>query len=144
VKHFGVSNFSPSQFELLDNEFPLVTNQVEISLTETKSFYDGTIDQLMLRNLRPMAWSVMGNYFSENSGQNLRIKKVLNELAPKYNATENQLLLAFILKHPARILPVIGTSNAETLVTLANGLRAELSREDWFKLLEASRGTAVE
>lgn len=144
VKHFGVSNFSPSQFELLDSEFPLVTNQIEVSVNETKAFYNGTLDQLMLKKLRPMAWSVMGNYFSENSEQNLRIKKVLNELAPKYDATENQLLLAFILKHPARILPVIGTSNAETLVTLANGLRAELSREDWFKLLEASRGTAVE
>ncbi len=144
VRHFGVSNFSASQFEMIDNVFPLVTNQIEISLNHTKAFYDGTLDQLMKKKLRPMAWSVMGKYFSEVSEQNLRIKKVLEKMTSKYDASENQLLLAFILKHPAKILPIIGTSNAETLVKLSKSLHISLSREDWFKLLQASRGTEVE
>ena len=99
VRHFGVSNFSPSQFDLINDAFPLITNQIEVSVNHTDSFYDGTLDQMMLKKLQPMAWSVMGNYFSENSEQNSRIKKVLEELCPKYDAEENQILLAFILKH---------------------------------------------
>lgn len=144
VRHFGVSNFSVSQFELIDSSFPIITNQVEISVNETKAFYDGTLDQLMTKKLKPMAWSVMGNYFSQVSEQNLRIKKVLSELCEKYEADENQILLAFILKHPANILPVIGTSNPETLLKLSKSPQFPLSREDWFRLLEASRGIEVE
>ncbi|KIA83513.1 aldo/keto reductase [Kaistella solincola] len=140
VKHFGVSNFSPLQFDLINDAFPLITNQVEISINETKAFYDGTLDQMMLKNLQPMAWSVLGNYFTGISDQNLRIKKVTSELSEKYHAEENQILLAFILKHPARILPVIGTSRAEKIVELKKSLDLELDREDWFWLLEASSG----
>ena len=144
VLNFGVSNFSPAQFELIDSLFPLVTNQVEISLNQTKSFYDGTLDQLMLRKLQPMAWSVMGNYFTEKSAQNSRIKLVLEELCAKYDAEENQLLLAFILKHPAKILPVIGTSKVSTLLKLREATEINLERTDWFRLLEASRGIKVD
>ncbi|SFI64407.1 Predicted oxidoreductase [Kaistella treverensis] len=144
VKHFGVSNFSPSQFDLINDAFPLITNQVEISINETKAFCDGTLDQMMLKNLQPMAWSVLGNFFTGKTDQNLRIKKVLSQLCEKYNAEENQILLAFILKHPARILPVIGSSRAEKIVELKESLDLELSREDWFWLLEASTGKEVD
>ena len=86
----------------------------------------------------------MGNYFSENSEQNSRIKKVLEELCPKYDAEENQILLAFILKHPSKILPVIGTSKAETIKKFKEVLNLSLEREDWFKLLKASQGKEVD
>lgn len=144
VRHFGVSNFSPSQFDLINNSFPIITNQIEISLNQTKSFYDGTLDQMILKNLQPMAWSVMGNYFSEKSEENLRIKKILTILCEKYDAAENQILLAFILKHPAHILPVIGTSRVENLIKLKNSLLLNLEQEDWFKLLEAKEGKEVD
>ncbi len=144
VRHFGVSNFSPSQFDLINDAFPLITNQIEVSVNHTDSFYDGTLDQMMLKKLQPMAWSVMGNYFSENSEQNSRIKKVLEELCPKYDAEENQILLAFILKHPAKILPVIGTSKAETIKKFKEVLNLSLEREDWFKLLKASQGKELD
>lgn len=144
VRHFGVSNFSPSQFDLMNDAFPLITNQIEVSVNHTDSFYDGTLDQMMLKKLQPMAWSVMGNYFSENSEQNSRIKKVLEELCPKYDAEENQILLAFILKHPAKILPVIGTSKTETIKKFKEVLNLSLEREDWFKLLKASQGKEVD
>jgi predicted oxidoreductase len=144
VRHFGVSNFSTSQFDLINDAFPLITNQVEISINETKAFYDGTLDQMLLKNLQPMAWSVLGNYFTGNSEQNSRIWKVALELCQKYDAEENQLLLAFILKHPAKILPVIGTSRAEKIAEMKKSLDLELSREDWFRLLEAAAGKEVD
>lgn len=143
VLHFGVSNFSPSQFDLVNEAFPIITNQVEISLNRTDAFYDGTLDQLMLKKIQPMAWSVMGNYFSEKSEENARIKKVLDELCPKYSAEENQILLAFLLKHPAKILPVVGTSRVETVKKLKQAVNVHLDLEDWFKLLEAHAGEEV-
>ena len=143
VRHFGVSNFSPSQFDLLNDVFPIITNQVEISLNKTTAFYDGTLDQLMLKKLQPMAWSVMGSYFTEQSEENERIKIVLKILCQKYNAEENQILLAFILKHPAGILPVIGTSRPENIIKLKKSLTINLENEDWFRLLEAKNGYEI-
>ncbi|MBU8882003.1 aldo/keto reductase [Kaistella sp. DKR-2] len=143
VRHFGVSNFSPSQFDLINDAFPLVTNQVEISVSQTGAFYDGTLDQMMLKKLQPMAWSVMGNYFTEKSEQNTRIKSVLEEICSKYDAEENQILLAFILKHPSKILPVIGTSRRDVIKKFKQSLSINLDREDWFKLLEAAEGEEV-
>ena len=144
VGDFGVSNFTTSQFDLISKYFPqLVTNQVEVSLTETKAFYDGTIDQMMLKKLQPMAWSVMGTYFSEDSERTARIKSVLEVLTKKYNAEEAQLLLAFLLKHPSKIIPIIGTSKVESIKSLKKSLQINLEIEDWFSLLEASLGHDV-
>ena len=144
VRDFGVSNFTTSQFDLISKYFPqLVTNQVEVSLTETKAFYDGTIDQMMLKKLQPMAWSVMGTYFSEDSERTARIKSVLEVLTKKYNAEEAQLLLAFLLKHPSKIIPIIGTSKVESIKSLKKSLQINLEIEDWFMLLEASEGKRV-
>lgn len=146
VLDFGVSNFTVSQFDLISHYFPyLITNQVEISVNETKAFYDGTLDQMMQRKLSPMAYSVMGNYFSEpESVQNIRLKSCVKQLCDKHSAEENQILLAFLLKHPSGIKPVVGTSKVETLIKFKQALSLNLDREDWFRLLEASRGREVE
>lgn len=144
VKEFGVSNFSVSQFELINQYVPLVTNQIEISVNEISSFENGILDQLMSKGLRPTAWSVMGSYFSDQSDENIRIKKVIVDLCDKYNAEENQILLAFILKHPSKIIPVIGTSKAETIRTLSQTLQIDLDLEDWFRILESIRGKEVD
>ena len=141
VKDFGVSNFNPSQFNHLHSYFPyLITNQVEISLTETKAFDDGTLDQMMQHQIKPMAWSSLGNYFSETSEKNQRIKAVLERLSEKYNANETQLLLAFLRKHPSGILPIVGTTKPENFLLYKKSLGIKLSTEDWFALLEASKG----
>lgn len=144
VREFGVSNFSVSQFELINQYVPLVTNQIEISVNEISSFENGILDQLMSKGLRPTAWSVMGSYFSDQSDENIRIKKVIVELCDKYNAEENQILLAFILKHPSKIIPVIGTSKAGTIRTLSQTLQIDLDLEDWFRILESIRGKEVD
>lgn len=144
VKAFGVSNFSVSQFNLLDHYFPLETNQIEVSLNNTSAFYDGTIDQLLQKKLRPLAYSVLGNYFTENSAENIRIKQILSTLCANYNAEENQMLLAFLLKHPSSILPIIGTSRAEQIKVLKKSLSINLDLQDWFQLLEAKNGQEVD
>ncbi|WP_332028430.1 aldo/keto reductase [Kaistella sp.] len=144
VRHFGVSNFSVSQFELVNDAFPIITNQMEISLNKTDAFYNGTLDQMLLKKLRPMAWSVMGNYFTQPSAQNMRIKTVLDELCIKYGAKESQILLAFLRLHPARILPIIGTSKPQTIKDLKKSMDLKLEREDWFRLLQASEGKEVD
>lgn len=144
VREFGVSNFSVSQFELINQYVPLVTNQIEISVNEISSFENGILDQLMSKGLRPTAWSVMGSYFSDQSDENIRIKKVIVELCDKYKAEENQILLAFILKHPSKIIPVIGTSKAETIRTLSKTLQIDVDLEDWFRILESIKGKEVD
>ncbi|WP_312762031.1 aldo/keto reductase [Epilithonimonas sp.] len=144
VKDFGVSNFSVSQFELINQYVPMVTNQIEISVNEISSFENGVLDQMLSKGLRPTAWSVMGSYFSDQSDENIRIKKVIVELCDKYSAEENQILLAFILKHPSKIIPIIGTSKAETIRTLSKTLQIDLDLEDWFRILESNKGTEVD
>ncbi len=145
VLNFGVSNFSPSQFEFISKSFPfLMTNQVEFSVNHLNPMYDGVFDQMMIKKLRPMAWSVMGNYFSlPETEQNIRIKSILKLLSEKYGAEENQLLISFILKHPAQIIPIIGTSKCDTIRSLKKSPEIPLSREDWFGILEAIEGKRV-
>jgi len=121
----------------------LITNQIEISVNELSAFENGTLEQMMMKNLRPTAWSVMGNYFSEKSEQNARIRTVIEDLCKKYDAAENQILLAFILKHPSGIIPVIGTSRPETIRELNQSRGIRLDHEDWFRILEAAKGTEV-
>ena len=143
VRNFGVSNFTTSQFDLIDEYFPLITNQVEISINHRNALFDGTLDQMMLNHLRPMAWSPLGNFFSEKSEENKRIESILNELKEKYAATPAQLLLAWLLKHPAGIIPVIGTSDADRIKSTKQALTLNLERVDWFKMLIAAQGHKI-
>lgn len=91
-----------------------------------------------------MRWEIWDTNYPELKIQNLRIKNILKILCKKYLAEENQILLAFILKHPAKILPVIGTSKAGTIKELKQSLQINLESEDWFRILEASRRKEVE
>lgn len=144
VKHFGVSNFSTAQFDQINQYFPLMTNQVEVSVNRTEAFFDGTLDQLSNKNLRPMAWSVLGNYFSENSSQNIRLKTIITILSEKYNTEASLLLIAFLLKHPSKILPIVGSANADRISSYQQALTINLEDQDWFAILEASRGKEVD
>lgn len=128
VRDFGVSNFTVSQFGLIYSCFPdLITNQIEISVNETKAFYDGTLDQMMVYRIRPMAYSVMGNYFqTPDTEQNRRLSDVVHMLSNQYDVAENIVLLAFLMKHPSRILPVVGTSNPQTLKSFKKSARSDI------------------
>jgi len=143
IKDFGVSNFTPSQVELVSNALDLSVNQIEFSLTQHSAMHNGTLDQMLLKHIIPMAWSPLGSVFREDNEQTRRIHKQLGELTDVYNATEDQLLLAWILKHPAKIHPVIGTTNRKRITNSAKAKHIELKLEDWFKILVASQGHKV-
>ncbi|WP_108422448.1 aldo/keto reductase [Flagellimonas amoyensis] len=143
VKHVGVSNFTPSQVALLEKAIPVSANQVEFSLTHDEPMYDGTFDDCIVGKRLAMAWSPLGDFFREKNERTKRIKKVMGPLMEKYGADESQLLLAWILKHPANIYPVIGTTSKERIILSAKAAEMELELQDWFALLVASQGHDV-
>ncbi|MEY8781714.1 aldo/keto reductase family oxidoreductase [Allomuricauda sp. XS_ASV26] len=143
INRFGVSNFTPSQVAMLEKWMPVEGNQVEFSLTHNNPMYDGTFDDSIGNKRMAMAWSPLGSFFRETDEQTERIKEVMNPLLDKYNANESQLLLAWILKHPAKVHPVIGTTNKERIEQSAAAVNIELELQDWFALLVASQGHDV-
>ncbi|MEZ4801368.1 MAG: aldo/keto reductase [Gelidibacter sp.] len=143
IKEFGVSNFTTSQVELISKSTDISANQIEFSLTQHDAMHNGSLDQMIIKNITPMAWSPLGIVFKDDTEQTQRIHKQLGELKEKYNASEDQLLLAWILKHPANIHPVIGTTTKQRLTEATKALHINLELEDWFLLLVASQGHKV-
>lgn len=143
IKDFGVSNFTPSQMTLISKNVDVSVNQIEFSLTQHSAMHDGTLDHMMLNNIKPMAWSPLGITFKDDAEQTQRIRKQLDELKEKYNVTDDQLLLAWILKHPSGIHPVLGTTTKERITNASKALTIDLDLEDWFLMLVASQGYKV-
>ena len=143
IKEFGVSNFTPSQIEMVGLRIDIDVNQIEFSLTQHTAMHDGTLDYMKTCGIKPMSWSPLGSVFREDTEQTRRVHKQLGELLDKYNATEDQLLLAWILKHPAGIHPVVGTTNKERLTNAIAASKIELELEDWFLILVAAQGHKV-
>lgn len=140
---FGVSNFTTSQMEMLSLRIDLDVNQIEFSLTQHAAMHDGTLDYMITNGIQPMAWSPLGSVFKEDNEQTRRIHKQLGSLKDKYNATEDQLLLAWLLKHPSKIIPVVGTTDKERLKLSVEATKIELELEDWFLILVACQGHKV-
>lgn len=146
VKYFGVSNFTPSQFALLNSRIELVTNQVEASLLHLDPFIDGTFDQCLQHRIRPMVWSPLGggDIFGEpKDDRTLRIQQTAKSLATKHDAALDQILLAWLFRHPTQLLPVLGTTRIERIQAAVAALHIELAREEWYELWQASRGAEV-
>lgn len=143
IKSFGVSNFSPSQVTLIERDTAVEANQVEFSLTHLEPMYDGTFDDCITNDRMAMAWSPLGGYFREDGEVTKRIKKVMKGLVEKYQCNESQLLLAFMMKHPANVFAVVGTSQKERLKESMEVASLQLELQDWFLLLEASHGHQV-
>lgn len=152
VKHFGVSNFSPSQVSLLQSALnePLLVNQIEINIHNINSFSDGTLDQCQQLGITPIAWCPLGgvvypawgNTFSSTDEQ--RIETELDQQAQKYSCQPWQLILAWLLKHPSNICPIVGSTTPERIVAAKAALTLDYSHEDWYRLLEARNGKPVD
>ncbi len=148
VLHFGVSNFLPHQFDLLASrlDFPLVTNQVEISVMHLEPFEDGTIDQCQQLRIAPMAWSPLagGELFKGESPQAVRLRETLTTITQQFDhATLDQIACAWLLAHPANIVPILGTGNYARIHQAAKAEELKLSREQWFAIWSASTGQEV-
>ena len=143
IKNFGISNFTASQIAMLETTVNVTANQFEFSLTANDVMYDGTLDDCKSKKRMAMSWSPLGAYFKEDNPQIKRIQKVIHPLMEKYDASEDQLLLAWILKHPAKVYPVVGTATKSRLKDALKATEIELELQDWFRLLEASQGHEV-
>lgn len=152
VRAFGVSNFAPSQVTALQSacKDKLVVNQVEISLAQLSRLYDGTLDQCLATGSIPMAWSPLaggqlGNGASKllpsQKGYKCRaILAALDRIARDRATTRVNVALAWLLRHPANIVPIVGSADPENIqqAALSDGLT--LTREEWYQLLDAARG----
>ena len=143
ILQVGVSNFTPSQMAMMETQLKMSAHQVEFSLTSNSVMYDGTLDDCMGAHRFAMSWSPLGSYFKERSEKTLRIQKVLEPLTEKYNASEDQLLLAWIMKHPSKVHPVVGTTTKKRLSDSQKAAQINMELQDWFALLEASHGHSV-
>ncbi len=154
VREFGVSNFRPSQVTLLQRAcpFPLVVNQVEISLLETSTLDDGTLDQCQVEGMTPMAWSPLGrgalvseiqDTGSPKFARHQALKEVTGELASRRGVSRATIALAWLLRHPSGIIPIVGSSNPERIRELVQAETVHLTREEWYRLWETSRGARL-
>lgn len=147
VRHFGVSNFTPGQLSMLQSrlDFPLVTNQVEIHLLRLDAFLDGTLDQCIERRIAPMAWSPTagGRIFQGDDETARRVRSTLEALADKYSAGVDQLLYAWLLRHPSRMVVVLGTNREERIESAVGAHAVDLELQDWFAVWSASTGEPV-
>jgi len=148
VQHFGVSNFTCSQFDLLQSRLaqPLITNQVEINPINFAVLEDGTTDQLQQYRIRPMAWSCLagGGIFSEQTDQARRLRGTLIELAEELAANSiEQVVFAWVLKHPSNPVALIGSGNIVRVKEAVRALALQMTTEQWYRVWVASKGFAV-
>ena len=147
INHIGVSNFTPSQADLLQSrlDLPIVTNQVECSLHHIDPIFDGTFDQAQMNRTSPMLWSPFsgGALFTRDDEQSHRIRAAIEPMQQKYSASLSQIALAWLMALPCNPQPVSGTGNIDRIREAADALRIKLERQDWFTLLVASQGHPV-
>lgn len=148
VKHFGVSNFLPSQFDMLSSylDEPLVTNQIEISVTHLEEFHKGSIDKCLEKRIAPMAWSPLagGRIFSGDDERSTRVRQTLEKIAGEVGAASiDQVMYAWLLRHPANIMPIVGSGKIERVKSAVEALNINLTREQWFDIWTSSLGHEV-
>lgn len=152
VRHFGVSNFRPTLVTALQAvcPMPLVAHQVEISLAKLDAFTDGTLDQCLIEHITPMAWSPLaagligGGATRLLSSQEVyrpeQFLPAVDAIAKARGVSRTVVALAWLLKHPARILPIVGSINPDHIREATKAAGLELTREEWYRLLIAARG----
>jgi predicted oxidoreductase len=162
VRHVGVSNYYPEQVRALAaymDGIPLVSNQISISLLRLDPIYegwdggDGVLDQCNALGMSPLAYSPLsGSTLSktdaiadDNPRKNIidGVRAQLVETAQKYNAKPSQIAIAWLLKHPAGIVPLVGSNNPAHIVDASKAADIDLDRQDWYKLWTAAWGRDV-
>jgi predicted oxidoreductase len=145
VEGFGVSNFLPHQFDLLQSRLdePLGTNQVEVSLLHLDSLFDGTLDQCQRLNITPQAWSPLAGGRLSHQHEETSLSRTLSRLGHELGVTREQLAIAWLLRHPARIRPVLGSGKLPRIRELVDTQNIVLDRQSWFELLEAATGREI-
>lgn len=152
VREFGVSNFRPSQVATLQKycDMPLVVHQVEISLARLDAFEDGTLDQCLELKITPMAWSPLGggvlgtpekiDGMGPRHPVSAHLQQTIQQIAEARGVSRSVISLAWLLKHPAKIIPIVGSIDPARILDAAGAVDIELTRDEWYRLLLAARG----
>ncbi len=145
VLHFGVSNFSIEQFEMLEayTEVALVTNQVEISPFCLEHFENGNMEFFLKEKIKPMAWSPLagGEIVAPTTEKGRRVHHALSEVANELNIEGiDKIIYSWLLKHPASIIPVVGSQKLERIRFAVEAFDIDMSLEQWFKIYIAAKG----
>jgi len=152
VREFGVSNFRPSLLAAVQSALPfaLQVNQVEIHASRLDCFTDGTLDQCLERKITPMAWSPLckgtlaTGYVPPSDAANyahqVGLLKALDIAAQDYGTDRTVMALAWLLRHPSGIVPVVGSTKADHIRSAARATELELDRDTWYRILLAARG----
>jgi predicted oxidoreductase len=140
---FGLSNFTSSQTELIRQKTEVSYNQIQFSATNFEPMLDGSLDYMQINNIRPMSWNPLGCVFRKDIPQTHRLKKLLANLVSKYGLGSDTLLLSWVLKHPAKVIPIAGTVNVARIEALHKAVALELEKEDWFAIWSESMGKEV-
>jgi predicted oxidoreductase len=142
VRHVGVSNYSPSQTETLQTylDVPLATTQPQFSLVHLEPMTDGTLDLCERKNICVMAYSPLGHGKLSRLEVSDWLRHEFQSLTVKYNATPVQLSLAWLMQHPAGVIPVFGSNSPDHIREAAHACTLTLSHGDWYRLWTAARG----
>ena len=144
VKGIGVSNFKPWDIDLLQSctQNRLLTNQIEISLLHNSAFTNGDLAYLQQHKIAPMAWSPLGGGALFKDKQTPLWQK-LNSIARSYKVQPSSVATAWLIRHPAMIMPIMGSNDLQRIKWLSEALSFDLSREEWFELLQIANGKEV-
>ena len=145
VRHFGVSNYSAQKFSMLQSwlDQPLVTNQIEISPLQPAPFDDGSLDYLLEKRLRPMAWSPLGGgaLFKPQNERSTRVAQALFAHGETYGENRlDTLVYAWLLAHPAGIMPIVGSGRLERIENASAALNIPFSEQEWLSVYTAAQG----
>jgi len=156
VREFGVSNFRPSLVNALQAAcpMPLVVNQVEIHPGKLDCFTDGTLDQCLEKNITPLAWSPVGGGMFAEGWKPEEFRKdrerieglvdLLDAIAADHGVAREVITLAWLMKHPSGIIPIVGTTNPDRIRAWTRADDVDLSREEWYRILVAARGRRLD
>jgi predicted oxidoreductase len=144
VRAVGVSNFRPWDMDLLQSRMTtrLATNQIELSLMAHEGFVNGDVAYLHQHRIAPMAWSPLaGGQLASAAPAGMREK--LDALAAEVDMDWSAVAIAWLLHHPAGILPVMGTNNLARLAQISDALRVPMDRQTWYELYTLALGREV-
>ena len=143
VRAVGVSNFKPHDWSLLQSamQTPLTTNQIELSLSAHAAFTNGDVAHLQERGVPIMAWSPLGG--GDLMTCTGAVQDLMARLAADAGVSASAVAVAWLMAHPARIMPVMGTNNLDRIKALDEALRVPMDRQTWYELYTAALGTEV-
>ena len=145
VLHFGVSNFSVAQFDVLQSRFPLVTNQIELHPLYLAPLTDGTLDQCQQRRIQPMIWSPLagGRLITSPDATAIRVREALESVGTRYGVSLATMAFAWLLRHPSRPIPVAGSRRIDAMREAVAALDVKLDVQDWTGIWAAGSGHEV-